>query len=76
MKPASFYVVAEWRLRRNAIGSFVSKGEAEQYLALLPDPRGWHVVPVEQPTLPVSMLTARMRRAGMFDPDADHCGEH
>jgi hypothetical protein len=76
-KSTSFYVLAEYRLRTNAIGSFVSREEADEYKATLPGGgKGWHVVPVEQPSLSVAQLQARMERAGMFDLDADNCADH
>lgn len=67
VKPASFYVLAEYRLRANAIGSFVTREEADEYRATLPQGgKGWHVVPVEQPALTVTQLGARLVRSGFF----------
>ena len=60
MKTPSFWVLAEYRLRTNAIGSFVSAEEAEEYKAALPGGgKGWHVVGVEEPALPAWNLTGQ-----------------
>ncbi|MFN8630247.1 MAG: hypothetical protein U0838_07975 [Chloroflexota bacterium] len=63
----TFFVLAEWRLRQPAIGSFVSVEEAEEYRrSLAGGGKGWHVLPVAQPSLPVHMLQARLERSGFY----------
>jgi hypothetical protein len=56
VKPATSFVLVEWRLRHAAIGTFSSAEQAEAYKATLVQPKGWHVVAVEEPD-PVGFLT-------------------
>lgn len=60
MKPTpAFYVLVRYRLT-DATGPFRSAEEAEEFRLSLVQPKGWHVVGVASPRLPVSMLQARL----------------